>query len=381
MNESLRTEPLNLAELDAAAILDSLPDGAYITDTTRRILFWNRAAEQITGWQRERVLGHRCHDNILCHIDKDGHRLCGNEHCPLHRAMVTGTRSGKPMLLFAKRDDGSRVPVEVAVAPIRDATDTVVGGIEIFRDLSPAQREMNRARRIQRDTVGLRLAPDERFAVRLRYTPHDELGGDFYRGETLPDGRLALLLADVVGHGISAALYTMQLRSLWEEGRGLLAEPDRFLAWLSGRVEQLTDDRLGYFATAVHTVYEPDTGRFRLGVAGHPPPVLVRSGASQAERLQTSGPGLGLLPEPEFELASGTLAPGDQLLLFTDGAFEITNASDEELGEEKFIEWACEAGLERGEAALTELEENLLRYSNRLSLPDDLTLIQLERKG
>ena len=67
---------LNLGNLDSVAILDALPDGAYVTDCDRRIVFWNRAAEQITGWRRDDVLGHCCKDNILCHVDKDGHPLC-----------------------------------------------------------------------------------------------------------------------------------------------------------------------------------------------------------------------------------------------------------------------------------------------------------------
>ena len=112
------TETLKLSDIPSEHILDSLPDGVYVTDTDRRILFWNREAERMTGWMRSEVVGHRCHENILCHKDKDGHLLCGHEHCPLHRAMVTGTQSDVPRLIFAKTKDGTRIPVEVTVAPI-----------------------------------------------------------------------------------------------------------------------------------------------------------------------------------------------------------------------------------------------------------------------
>ena len=114
---------LALPDFDPADLLDSLADGVYITDTERRILLWNRAAERITGWPAAEVVGRTCFDNILCHVDKDGHCLCGDEHCPLHRAVVTGTPSESPLLLYARRRNGDRVPVEVTVAPLRDLGD------------------------------------------------------------------------------------------------------------------------------------------------------------------------------------------------------------------------------------------------------------------
>ncbi len=90
----------------SSVILDSLGDGVYVCDRERRIVHWSTSAERITGWTREDVVGRRCLDNILCHIDKDGHRLCGKEFCPLHRSMVTGTASNVPLIVFAKTKDG-----------------------------------------------------------------------------------------------------------------------------------------------------------------------------------------------------------------------------------------------------------------------------------
>ena len=75
---------------DPRVVLDSLNDGLYVADRDRRIVYWGQSAERITGWEADEVIGKRCSDDVLCHIDKDGHRLCGEEHCPLYRAMVTG---------------------------------------------------------------------------------------------------------------------------------------------------------------------------------------------------------------------------------------------------------------------------------------------------
>lgn len=369
---------LNIADVSTSAILDSLPDGAYITDTTRRILFWNREAENMTGWKREDVIGHRCKDNILCHIDKDGHPLCGHDFCPLHRAMITGARSDHPRLLFAQRQDGSRIPVEVTVAPIRDPGGQIIGGIEIFRDLSSTHQDLNRARLIQQSSMALDSLPDARFRIAMRYSPHNEVGGDFYRGARVKEHLYAILMADVVGHGISAALYAMQLRILWDEGQPVLEDPAAFLTWLSNKVRPLTDIDAGYFATAIHMVYDASTGAVRIGTAGHPAPLVIRNG-KELEEMTLTGPGLGLLPDPHFTIATTTLDAGDHVLLFTDGALEIDNAAGAELGREQFKELVLRADFTTGDQALSRLEDHLLHYTNGLFLPDDLTLIDVER--
>lgn len=368
----------DLSLMPSTAVLDSLPDGAYLTDTNRRILFWNREAERITGWSRDEVVGFCCRDNILCHVDKDGHLLCGQEHCPLHRAMVTGTRSVLPELVFAKRKDGQRIPVEVTVAPIRDADDRIIGGIEVFRDLSPTFEDLNRARLIQRDSLGISTGDESRFHLHLRYTPRDEVGGDFYRGDMLDGNTLGLIMADVVGHGVSAALNAMQLRLLWDDGRAGRANPGQFMQNLSRRLEDLTDSNAGYFATALMLTYDARSGGCRLVAAGHPPPLVLRAGGG-IESVAVNGPGLGLINNPAYHEAHIQLEPGDHLLLFTDGALEITNRDGRELGGDGLrailerIDWT------EGEAALSATEEALLKYSDRLSLEDDLTLIHLRR--
>ncbi len=76
--------------LDAKGLLEAMNDGVYATDLKRRIVYWSPAAERITGWRQEDILGKRCADEVLSHVDKDGRLLCSTETCPLHRAIVTG---------------------------------------------------------------------------------------------------------------------------------------------------------------------------------------------------------------------------------------------------------------------------------------------------
>ncbi len=205
-------QPLHL---DAALILDSLGDAVYVTDVDRRFLYWNRAAERATGWRAEDLLGRSCFDNILSHVDKDGHRMCGKEHCLLHRSIVTGTSNVCP-LAFARKRNGQRIPVEITVAPIRDASGTVVGGVEVFRDLSPVIRDLQKAQAIQFASLQHDLPQDPRIRFSSHYMPHDIVGGDFYGIRQLDSEHYGVFLADVMGHGIAAALYTMHLSALWD---------------------------------------------------------------------------------------------------------------------------------------------------------------------
>jgi PAS domain S-box-containing protein len=369
--------PDRLSQIGAREILDSLADGAYITDLERRIVFWNRAATRITGWRGEDVLGHTCSDNILVHVDKDGHALCGKEHCPLHRSMVTGECSGEPLLVFAQHKEGHRLPVEVAVAPIRDAAGTILGGIEVFRDLTDLFEDLRRARRIQDQALESLLPSDERLQIEVRYSPEEIVGGDFYRMERLGADRYAVLIADVMGHGVASALYTMQLRSLWEECRADLGDPARFLAEVNRRLRRLVQPE-GYFATAFFAVLDLQDDAIDYVRAGHPAPFLYPA-AGAVQRLDCRAPALALFDEPVYQTTTVAWRPGDSLLLFTDGAIEIAGATDDELGDVG-LQRLVEDERTRGPLQLEAVERRLLLYSNQVHLEDDLTLLHIARK-
>jgi len=365
--------------LGAREILNSLADGVYITDASRRILFWNDAAERITGWPAKDVVGSRCQDNILVHIDKDGHELCGHEHCPLRRSIVTGQPTPKPLLVFANSKSGKRVPVEVTTAPIQGTDGRVVGGIELFRDLTAATEDLMRAKVIQQGCLQCVPSADDRVQWEVRYTPSDIVGGDFYRVERLGADRYALFVADMMGHGVASALYSVQLRSFWEEQRSQLDSPAMFLSTLNNRLHALAPEA-GSFATAVCVNFHAATGEMTYVCAGHPEPLILRANG-YIDRAHDPQPALGMFAELDYANCTGRLEPGDTLLLYTDGAVEAANARDEELGVAGLSELIGDqfrASPDR-QLPLAKIEEQLLLYSNAIRLPDDLTLLKLQR--
>ncbi len=367
-----------IAAIRGTAILDTLPDGAYITDCDRKIVFWNQSAQRIMGWTADDVTGRNCSDNILVHVDKNGHALCGNEYCPLHRSIVTGTPSAEPILVYAKHQSGIRVPVEVSVAPIRDDNGHVVGGIELFRDLSELEADLTRARDIQNTLLESTLPNDPRLAFDICYTPSGVVGGDFYRIERLDAERYVILLADIMGHGVASALYTMLLRTLWEDCRPLLPDPAALAAELNRRLRTLAGD-CGYFATAICLVINADTGLIQYVRAGHPAPILHHTG-STAPLPGKSQPALGMLTGITYTETQVVMQPGETILLYTDGAIEACDTEDRELGTEGLAEIL--ANLPIGTTSLSDMnrvEESILRYSGVLHPADDLTLIAITR--
>lgn len=115
-------------------LVDTYHDGIYFVDCDRVITYWNRGAEELTGYTSDEVLGRRCMDDILCHVDHcAGDPMCGSS-CPLASTMDDGeTRVAQ---VFLKHKQGHRQPVVMRTAPIRDARGVIVGGVEVFSDHS-----------------------------------------------------------------------------------------------------------------------------------------------------------------------------------------------------------------------------------------------------
>ncbi|MGZ7089215.1 MAG: SpoIIE family protein phosphatase [Candidatus Angelobacter sp.] len=356
-------------------ILDSIGEGVYVTDTDRTILYWGKAAERITGWRESDVLGRHCHDGVLCHIDKDGHRLCGEEHCPLHRSMMTGQPSTLPLIVFAQTRDGGRVPLQASVTPLRNDEGEVIGGVETFRDLSHEFADIDRAGRIQRLSLQQDLPADPRIDFRLRYVPQDVVGGDYCAIAPLNGDQYGLLLADVSGHGIPAALYTMFLSSLWASHYSLLTQPCEFMRAVGNELENLIREPAP-FAAAVCGMFDLRKQELKLVGAGNPPPLLVRADGTW-EEPQVSGVPLGLFPGMEYSEIVVPIGAGDSVLFFTDGAVEINDAKGDQLGVEGLSRILKEVGYPADGTPFQEIEVRLLRTSDRIRFDDDITFLDV----
>jgi PAS domain S-box-containing protein len=369
--------------ISAEKIMDCLNDGVYVCDRNRRIVYWSKSAERITGWRSEDVLGRACLEDILNHEDKDGHRLCGEEYCPLHRAMITGVTTNVPIIVFALCKDGRRVPTHVTTAPIHNEAGEVIGGVETFRDVSPMLVDLERAKRIQSQSMEHKLPDDPRLRFATFYMPQDIVGGDFYAVKALDTDRYGFFLADMEGHGVAAALYTMHLDMLWERHYLLLENPARFAATINKELVSVFGD-ITTFAAAICGVIDARGATLRYAGAGGPPPLIMDTNGD-TKKLKSSGISLGIIEDiPEaaaYHEHTVPLVPGDAILIFSDGAFEIHNARDELLGLDGFINILTDLNYPREPLKMKALELALLKFSNDIRLQDDITVIEARYFG
>ena len=119
-------------------IIENLHDGLYFVDKNRVITYWNKAAEKISGYSADEVIGRSCSDNILCHVDGDGNNLCTST-CAL--ASTIADNIPRESEIYMHHKDGHRIPVSVRISALVDSNGKTIGGIELFTDIS--NREAN----------------------------------------------------------------------------------------------------------------------------------------------------------------------------------------------------------------------------------------------
>lgn len=162
-----------------------------------------------------------------------------------------------------------------------------------------------------------------------RYLPIDTLAGDFFKVYPLSDGRIGVLICDVMGHGVRSALIAALLSGLVEEYEFDQESPAWMLTRLNTGLQRVLGRcrRADMFATACYIVADPRRGRLEVCSAGHPAPFLVRAADGEIVRLdENHGPALGLFDDAEFPEYVTHIAEDDFLLLFTDGLSELETA-------------------------------------------------------
>lgn len=138
---------MNLDTESYARIIDNMHDGLYFVNKDRIITYWNKAAERISGFAARDVLGKSCADNILTHIDADGNQLCTGL-CPLKETINDGAPREHEVYMHHKK--GHRIPVSVRTSVLTDNTGKIIGGIELFTDISSQNSNLLRVKELEK---------------------------------------------------------------------------------------------------------------------------------------------------------------------------------------------------------------------------------------
>jgi sigma-B regulation protein RsbU (phosphoserine phosphatase) len=237
------------------------------------------------------------------------------------------------------------------------------------QNLRRLESEMAEARAFQQSLLPEPERIVNRMAVCCRYTPSSALGGDLYDYAAAPRGRTALLIADVSGHGVSAAMLTGVVKSAFHASHVDAFEPVAVVERVSAGLAAFSPDR---FVTLISALASPEECQLQYVNAGHPPMVLW--GAREPLWLHSTGPLVSpVLTGMRWAAAVVPMARGDHVLLFTDGVWEILADADGR-AEARFtsaIERASEGGAVLLDTILTDVSGEL----GERSQPDDLTLI------
>jgi len=204
------------------------------------------------------------------------------------------------------------------------------------------------------------------------------VGGDYFDFLRLPGGAVGIVVADVSGKGAPAAFFMAMARLLVRAMAGRGYSP----AEIARRANHLLfeDNEAGLFVTLLYAEYHPDTGRTRLVSAGHNPPVLRRADGRTEEIRPNPGIPLGVMPGAHYEVMELTLAPGDALVMYTDGVTDVQDAREEEFGMARL----CDAAGAAPPAAAREMADAIVAavsaFAGEQPQPDDITLVTLIRR-
>jgi PAS domain S-box-containing protein len=237
------------------------------------------------------------------------------------------------------------------------------------------EQELKVARLIQQTLLPKSVPELPGYDVAAHYRPAREVGGDFYDFLELPEGRLGLVIGDVSGHGIPAALMMANtqsvLRAVAQRGG---SKPGRILAEVNEAL--WTHMPPSMFVTCFYGLLDPESGSFRYANAGHNLPYCHQEG--MAIELRATGMPLGLMPAMSYEQKEITLKPGESVLLYSDGLVEAHNPRGEMFGTPRMQGFV---GAHPGGAALIDaLLAELERFTGeQWEQEDDITLLTLQR--
>lgn len=193
--------------------------------------------------------------------------------------------------------------------------------------------ELEQARAVQQRFVTNLFPHGRGLKFAHRYRPSQMVGGDMFDVVAVGNSEIAVMMADVSGHGLPAALLTSVAKVLFRTGAERGAEPGLLLRWLNRQISSYL--ATGEFLTVFLGLWNANSQKFSYAGAGHPPAMLTTHDSRTVERLCVSRGIVGVMPDGEFPVASIQLSAGQRIVCYTDGITEAMNDQEELLGEDR----------------------------------------------
>lgn len=242
-------------------------------------------------------------------------------------------------------------------------------------------KELEIARGIQSSTLPQSVPALPGLEIAARYAPMSAVAGDFYDFLHLDEKHVGVLIADVTGHGVPAALIASMLKVAFAVQTANAGDPARVL---TGMNQALCGKFDAHFVTAAYLFVDLEHGLLRYSAAAHPPLMLASRAAGRVREIEENGLMLGMFPGAAYSSVEIRINPGDRCLLCTDGVFEARNAAQEEFGRprcKEFLEARREASAAGFADALLGRIAAFSGYNSARAQEDDITLLVLDFQG
>ena len=376
--------------------MDAAAEGITVADARapdRPLIYVNDGFERLTGYAPADALGRNC--RFL-----QGEETDADTVAVLRRALDEGRDC--TVEIRNRHKDGTPFWNRLSVTPVRDERGELTHFIGVQSDVTARReaeeglrranaqmrRDLQEAAAIQQAWLPRALPEAPGYAFGWRFRPCEELAGDSLNIVRLDDDHVGVYILDVTGHGVPAALLSATL-SRWlsplpEEsclftptaagGHGPAA-PAVVAATLNRQF--VAGPETGRFFTMLYGVLDLPGRSFRYVTAGHPPPVRITATGAEVCPAARGVP-IGVVPGFEFREKTVALAPGDRLLLFTDGAFEAIDADDRELGERRLLDALVELHGRPPGDALAEMVRRVEAWCPGGLPQDDVTLLAFD---
>lgn len=258
---------------------------------------------------------------------------------------------------------------------LRDARE------QLARQLLSINSELEMAREIQLSILPHETPKISGLEIATRYLPMTAVAGDFYDFIIVDEKHVGILVADVSGHGLPAALIASMLKAALSAQSPYASDPARILAGLN---RSLCGKFKSHFATAAYVFVDMEKQSMSYAAAGHPPLLLWRMSTGNAVEMLENGLPLGLFPEAAYSVGEVPVEPGDKAILYTDGIPETTSPSEQEFGIDLFKGFLESNHDLRADMFADLLLDELAGWSEHpkgQGQQDDLTLLAIDFKS